>query len=96
MAGVLWIAFSGGLRVYIQLAQAGNAVFGALGGVLIVLLWFWLLALAVLIGGEMNQICSLPKTAVATAGSETSRASRSVGDERGRPRGRSPRRGGCA
>ena len=53
---VLWLVFSGGLRVYLQVAQTGNAVFGALGGVLIVLLWFWLLSLAVLIGGEVNQL----------------------------------------
>lgn len=53
---VLWLVFSGGLRIYLQVAQTGNAVFGALGGVLIVLLWFWLLSLAVLIGGEVNQL----------------------------------------
>ena len=56
LTGVLWLVFSGGLRIYLQLAQAGNAVFGALGGALIVLLWFWLLSLAVLIGGELNQV----------------------------------------
>lgn len=52
----LWIVFSGGLRLYVEFAQTGNAVFGALGGVLIVLLWFWLLSLAVLLGGEINQL----------------------------------------
>jgi membrane protein len=56
LTGVLWLVFSGGLRLYIELAQAGNAVFGALGGALIVLLWLWLLSLAVLIGGELNQV----------------------------------------
>ncbi len=56
VAGILWIIFSAGLRVYIDFAQASNAVFGALGGVLILLLWFWLLALAALIGGEINQL----------------------------------------
>lgn len=56
LTGVLWLAFSAGLRLYLELAQAGNAVFGALGGALIVLLWFWLLSLAVLIGGELNQV----------------------------------------
>ena len=53
---ILWLIFSAGLRVYVSFAQTGNAVFGALGGVLIVLLWFWLLSLAVLIGGECNQV----------------------------------------
>lgn len=52
----LWVVFSGGLRLYVEIAQTGNAVFGTLGGVLIVLLWFWLLALAVLVGGEVNQL----------------------------------------
>jgi membrane protein len=56
LTAVLWLAFSGGLHLYLELAQAGNAVFGALGGALIVLLWFWLLSLAVLIGGELNQV----------------------------------------
>lgn len=56
LTGVLWLLFSAGLRLYLDLAQAGNAVFGALGGALIVLLWFWLLSLAVLIGGELNRV----------------------------------------
>lgn len=56
VTAVLWVAFSGGLNVYVAVAQQGNAVFGALGGALIVLLWFWLLSLAVMIGGEVNQI----------------------------------------
>lgn len=56
VTGVLWVVFSAGLNVYVQVAQTGNAVFGALGGALIVLLWFWLLALAVMIGGEVNQL----------------------------------------
>lgn len=56
VSAVLWIAFSGGLQLYVRVAQSGNAVFGTLGGVLIVLLWFWLLALAVMIGGEINQV----------------------------------------
>ncbi len=52
----LWVAFSGGLRLYVEIAQSGNAVFGTLGGALIVLLWFWLLSLAVIVGGEVNQL----------------------------------------
>lgn len=56
LTGVLWLVFSGGFRLYLEVAQQGNAVFGALGGALIVLLWFWVLALAVLIGGELNEL----------------------------------------
>jgi membrane protein len=54
VTAALWLVFSAGLRIYLELAQAGNAVFGALGGALIVLLWFWLLSLAILIGAELN------------------------------------------
>lgn len=56
VTGVLWVVFSAGLHSYVELAQTGNAIFGALGGVLIVMLWFWLLSLAVLIGGEVNEL----------------------------------------
>lgn len=56
LTALLWLVFSSGLSVYIELASAGNAVFGALGGGLIALLWFWLLSLAVLLGGELNQV----------------------------------------
>lgn len=54
VTGVLWVTFSAGLRAYLAVAAAGNAVYGALGGVLVVLIWFWLLALAVMIGGQVN------------------------------------------
>ncbi len=56
LTAVLWVGFSGGLRLYLEIAATGNAVFGALGGVLIVLLWFWVLSLAVLVGGELNEV----------------------------------------
>lgn len=56
LTAVLWLLFSAGLRLYLEIAQAGNAVYGALGGALIVLLWFWLLALAALIGGKVNHV----------------------------------------
>lgn len=54
VTAVLWVTFSAGLRVYLAAASAGNAVYGALGGVLVVLVWFWLLALAVVVGGQVN------------------------------------------
>ena len=56
LTGVLWILFSGGFRLYLEVAQSGNEIFGVLGGALIVLLWFWVLALAALLGGELNAL----------------------------------------
>lgn len=52
----LWLAFSFGLRLYLDLTGSGNQIVSVVGGILTVLLWFWLLSLAVLIGGEVNQI----------------------------------------
>ena len=60
LTGLLWVLFSAGLRLYLQYGGGTNAVFGALGGALIVLLWFWTLSLAVLIGGELNEILLEP------------------------------------
>lgn len=54
ITALAWVVFSGGLRLYVVTASAGNAVYGALGGVLVVLIWFWLLALAVMVGGQVN------------------------------------------
>lgn len=51
---LLWIVTSLGLHLYVVLASRTNPVLGVLGGGLIVLLWAYLLALALLLGGELN------------------------------------------
>lgn len=57
LAGVSWAALSASLRVYMSVATAGaNQVFGTLGGSLIVLLWLYLLAVGLLVGGELNAV----------------------------------------
>jgi membrane protein len=53
---VLWIAASGGLRLYVELAADRNPVLGAFGGGVIVMLWMYLLSLALLLGGELNAV----------------------------------------
>lgn len=52
-SGVL--AVSVGLRVYLATVGRSNAVLGALGGPLILLLWLFLLGMALLIGAEVAQ-----------------------------------------
>lgn len=54
LTGLLWLGISVGFRTYLALAATGNPVFGVLGGGLILLVWIWLLSLALLIGGELN------------------------------------------
>jgi membrane protein len=53
---VTWIALSLALRVYLATAAQANEVLGTLGGALILLLWLYLLAVGLLLGGELNGV----------------------------------------
>lgn len=54
---VWWLAVSVGFRAYLDAASSGmNAVFGLLGGALILLVWFYLLAMGLLVGAEINSV----------------------------------------
>jgi membrane protein len=54
VAALLWLVMTGGLTLYLRVAARTNPVLGALGGGLIMLIWLYLLSLALLIGGEVN------------------------------------------
>lgn len=53
---VLWLVASLGLHVYVRLAAGANPVIGAFGGGAIVMIWVYLLCLALLLGGELNAV----------------------------------------
>jgi membrane protein len=53
---VLWILFSVGFRVYLSYFNTYAATYGSLGAVIILLLWLYLTALVILIGGAVNAI----------------------------------------
>jgi membrane protein len=55
-ATLLWVAASGGFRLYLELAADRNPVLGAFGGGVIVMLWMYLLSLGLLLGGELNAV----------------------------------------
>lgn len=57
LTGVLWLVVSVGLRLYL-VVFGGNPIFGILGGALVVLVWLYLLSLALLIGAELNAVLS--------------------------------------
>lgn len=53
---VLWIVASIGLHLYLAVAAGTNPVIGAFGGGIIVMIWAYLLCLALLLGGELNAV----------------------------------------
>lgn len=55
-AAASWLAASAGFGLYLQVAGSANPIFGALGGSLILLVWLYLLAIGLLVGGEVNSI----------------------------------------
>lgn len=63
VTAVLWLLASAGLRVYVGTIGRSNPALGALGGPVIVLLWFYLLAAALLVGAEISQQVQERRTA---------------------------------
>jgi membrane protein len=54
LATLLWIGSSLGLRFYLANFADYIATYGAIGGVIVLLLWFYLSGFAILIGAELN------------------------------------------
>jgi membrane protein len=54
LATFLWLLVSLGLKLYYQFVPNANASYGALGGVMVLMLWFYVSGLALLVGAELN------------------------------------------
>ncbi|HUQ50224.1 MAG TPA: YihY/virulence factor BrkB family protein [Terriglobales bacterium] len=50
----LWLAISFAFKLYLQFFDNYSKTYGSLGAVIILMLWFYLTALALLVGGEVN------------------------------------------
>lgn len=56
LAAILWMILSGLLRFYVARIGNFNQVYGAIGAVIVLLLWLYLSAFAMLLGGLFNSI----------------------------------------
>lgn len=54
LAAGLWLLASFGFRVYVQNFADYSAVYGTIGGVIVLMLWFYLAGFALLVGAELN------------------------------------------
>lgn len=53
-ATALWLLVSLGLKTYYTLVPNANATYGTIGGVMVLMLWFYCSSLALLAGAELN------------------------------------------
>jgi membrane protein len=53
---LLWIIFSGAFRLYLHYFNTYAATYGSLGAMIILLLWLYITALVILMGGVINAI----------------------------------------
>lgn len=56
IAVALWVLFSIAFRVYLNYFDSYAATYGSLGAVIILLLWLYITALVILIGGSINAV----------------------------------------
>ncbi len=56
VATVLWSVASLGFSMYVGSFGKYNATYGVLGGAVVLLLWFWLTAVAVILGAQLNRV----------------------------------------
>ena len=53
---ILWVLLSGGFRLYLHYFDRYAATYGSLGAVIILMLWLYLTAIVILMGGAINAV----------------------------------------
>ena len=59
-AFALWLLVSYAFRIYLHYFDSYSKTYGSLGAVIILMLWFYLMGAAIIIGAEINQILAVP------------------------------------
>ena len=59
---VTWLVVSFGFGLYVSNFGSYNATYGALGGVVVLLIWFYLTAFLLLVGAEINAVIAEKET----------------------------------
>lgn len=54
VALLLWLGASLGLRTYVAYFGTYDVTYGSIGGVILLMLWLYLTAVAILLGAEVN------------------------------------------
>jgi membrane protein len=54
LATALWLLASIGFKIYLQNFSSYTAVYGAIGSIIVLMLWFYMSGLALLVGAELN------------------------------------------
>ena len=70
IATLLWLLASIGFTVYVQNFSSYNETYGAIGSVIILILWFYLSAFVVLLGAEINAEIELQTEVDSTVGED--------------------------
>lgn len=60
---VLWLAFSGGFSLYVNAVPRYDAAYGALAGVVVLMLYMYYSALVLLTGAELNRVMARRRAA---------------------------------
>jgi membrane protein len=55
---ISWLTISYGLRFYVSRVANYNATYGTLGGVMVLMIWLYLLGVSILVGGVINSVIS--------------------------------------
>jgi len=65
---VSWLVATAGFHLYLRLTGSTNPVLGAYGGAAILMLWVYLLTIALLLGGELNAVLARRSRETASGG----------------------------